>query len=108
MAIRKHLAGHVYIDAGLCIVGDPCVLRNFDGPAAAEPRSLDGRWEDVLARMPKAECEGDGAPSAGEMGFAVISTTGYGDGCYPVYAEIDDKEPGIVRRLTIDFVGCEQ
>ncbi len=108
MAIRKHLAGHIYVDAGLCIVGDPCHLRTYDGDMALEPKALDGSWADVHARQPAIMREGGNGPSIGPMGMAVICTTGHGDGRYPVYAEVDDEEPGIVRRLTIEFIGCER
>jgi hypothetical protein len=33
---------------------------------------------------------------------AVASATAYGDGCYPVYAEVDDTT-GVIKSLVIEF-----
>lgn len=52
MAIRRKVAGYIYIDAGLCIVGDPCYLRTSDGDTARETLPLDGTWEDFVGRLP--------------------------------------------------------
>lgn len=38
----------------------------------------------------------------GHSGVGVVSTSGYGDGCYPVYATIE-KETGRVKELRIQF-----
>ncbi len=41
----------------------------------------------------------------GELGnsSAVVFSTGYGDGLYPVYAEIN--EDGRVAKIVVDFIG---
>ena len=41
----------------------------------------------------------------GQLGFgtAVVFSTGYGDGSYPVYAEFDEN--GRVAKVVIDFLG---
>lgn len=39
----------------------------------------------------------------GFEGLGVVSSTGYGDGVYPVYAEIDDRTKR-VKSITIDFM----
>jgi len=36
---------------------------------------------------------------------AVAFTTGYGDGCYPVYAEFNDE--GRIAKIVIDFIEDE-
>jgi hypothetical protein len=39
----------------------------------------------------------------GHEGLAVVSGTGYGDGVYPVIADISDKS-GRVKSITIVFI----
>lgn len=45
----------------------------------------------------------DGEEKAGELanGLAVVSSTGYGDGCYPVYAT--ENEDGYIVKIEILF-----
>jgi len=49
----------------------------------------------------------DGEDSAGELenGLAVVASTGYGDGCYPVIADIQD---GVIHSLTIQFIDPDE
>jgi hypothetical protein len=100
MTTKKHLVGHIGIDAGMCIVGDPCYLRTFNDDSPSVVLPLDGTWGEFLERLPKPFREIGGASS---IGHAVISSTGHGDGLYPVYVETDAKNPAFIKRLIIDF-----
>jgi len=100
MTTKRQLVGRIGIDAGMCIVGDPCYVRTFDDDSTGETLPLDGTWDEFLKRLPEEFRENGGAAS---VGYAVIASTGHGDGLYPVYAEIDTKTPDLIRRLIIDF-----
>jgi hypothetical protein len=94
--------GTIGVDAGLCMIGDPCYV--IDRPLGK------GSWDAFLdARTPQDE---DAAHWELETSMAVergrkfpcglLVTTGDGDGEYPVYAKIED---GRVRKVIIDFGG---
>lgn len=81
------LAGRVGIDAGTIYVGEPLLpMPDEWGNELYEehPNDQDGRW--------------------GSAGITV--STGYGDGCYPVWVQIDEAS-GRVVGLHIDFMDEE-
>jgi hypothetical protein len=96
--------GTIGVDAGLCYVGDPCYV--IDNVLGAKP------WGDFLDAMYAGSPEGADAPhwtvhsttAHGTRTFAagIVTTTGEGDGEYPVYAKIRD---GRVRQILVDFGG---
>jgi hypothetical protein len=96
--------GSFSVDSGQAIVGDPCYLDDWE------------LWNDKSEPFDKHE------EKAGEYGYlgacgvtlkkgygtlgmssAVAFSTGYGDGVYPVYAQID--EDGRIAMVVIDFMG---
>lgn len=96
------LIGHFSVDSGQAMIGDPCYLDNWDTnkfdefdtyPAHAGKYSYLGACEATLTN------------NHGELGMAtaVVFSTGYGDGLYPVYAEMNDE--GRIARVIIDFIG---
>jgi hypothetical protein len=100
MALKK--IGVVGVDAGLVIIGDPGYLIH------TEPENTLGKdWEEFCDLL--AEEEGPTIKQftfpLGNPGLAVVVSSGFGDGMYPVYAEVvDTKEGGKrVKRLTIEF-----
>lgn len=97
---RRKLVGHVGVDSGQVIVIDPCYLQEWkpgdymgSGPEEDPKNSYDEACK-VTTRGVRA----------GEMKTlsAVVSSTGYGDGNYPVYANLLPN--GRVASLTIKFV----
>jgi len=76
-ANNLHLIGQFSVDSGQAIVGDPCYLNN---------------WKTL-------------GKGFGQLGgsSAVAFSTGYGDGLYPVYADIN--EDGLIGLIVIDFTG---
>jgi hypothetical protein len=93
----KTKIGHVGIDAGLLYIGDPCYVKHAIGSQH--------HWGEFLDTLYKSHPDGENAPhwQLGQ-GIAVVTTTGYGDGLYPVYAEVRD---GRVMSVTIQFDGGE-
>ena len=84
--------GEVGVDAGLCWIGDPTYLHG-DPPA-----EWGKTWRDFLDTLREKEKE-KGYPlpvqfnyDLGHAGLGVCSSTGFGDGVYPVFAQVVDKD----------------
>ncbi len=92
----KKKIGFIGVDAGLCWIGDPCYV------FGEEADSKWNTWEEFIETID----EQDGPTTQqykfkmGHAGLGILVSTGWGDGCYPVFAEI---EQGRVKRVTIDF-----
>jgi Protein of unknown function (DUF4241) len=94
------LAGYFAVDSGQAMVGDPCYLSDWD-------TNKDDEWE-LEGKIGQYSYQGASATtianSFGELGnSAVVFSTGYGDGLYPVYVQINDD--GRVSKVVIDFEG---
>jgi hypothetical protein len=97
------LIGKFGVDSGQAMIGDPCYLESWE------------TWDDKVQDFndhPQHKgkysylgaCNTTIENSYGELGHAtaVVFNTGFGDGLYPVYAQINE---GIVEKIVIDFVG---
>jgi hypothetical protein len=95
------LAGHFAVDSGQAMVGDPCYLDNWD-TNKNDDWNVDGKQGQYSYHGASATTI---ANSYGELGngTAVVFNTGYGDGLYPVYVQINDD--GRVSKVVIDFEG---
>lgn len=109
--ITGTLIGHVAVDSGQIMIVDPCYI-NADFPKEFDPGQL-GEFDDSPTQ-PSYEMNYDGCCNAslnkngyGQLGnnfsdtLGFVSRTAYGDGVYPVYADIDRN--GTVKSITIDF-----
>jgi hypothetical protein len=98
----KKVIGHIGVDAGLCYIGDPCYLvgreLGADYDAFYTTYLNDDRqeqaWTVPYSNIPEA-------PGRATPVRAVVVGTGFGDGMYPVEAEIDSD--GRVRKVIINF-----
>ncbi len=94
-------AGSIGVDSGQAMVGDPCYLDNWD-------TNKNDSWE-LEGKEGQYSYQGASATTIasnyGELGIAsaVVFSTGYGDGVYPVYVQIN--EDGRVAKVVIDFEG---
>ena len=94
-------AGSFGVDSGQAMVGDPCYLDNWD-------TNKNDEW-DIDNKVGEYSYQGASATtianSYGELGLstAVVFNTGYGDGLYPVYVQLN--EDGRVSKVIIDFEG---
>ena len=97
------LIGEFAVDSGQAIVGDPCYLdewQKWDGEVPFDEHvNKKGEYGYLGA------CEATLNQGYGVLGSAsaVAFSTGYGDGLYPVYAQINDD--GRVALVVIDFTG---
>lgn len=93
--------GTVGVDAGMLYLGDPCYV--IDAELGKKP------WDEFLRELYASRPEGNGASywiATGKTGWrsfpaGVVVTTGYGDGEYPVFAEINEE--GRVMSVTVNF-----
>jgi len=90
--------GEIGVDAGLCWIGDPCYVLHTE-----PPKSIGRDWAAFCNILHKA-AQGPTAKQfnydLGHPGLGVVVSTGYGDGVYPVYAEIRD---GRIAKVWVDF-----
>lgn len=94
-------AGSFGVDSGQAMVGDPCYLDNWE-TNNNESWELDGKVGQYSYHGASATTI---ASNYGELGIssAVVFSTGYGDGVYPVYVKLNDD--GRVGMVVIDFDG---
>ena len=95
------LAGHFGVDSGQAMVGDPDYLDAWD-------TNKNDDWN-LEGKVGQYSYQGATATTLefnyGQVGRfnAVVFSTGYGDGLYPVYVQMN--EDGRVSKVVIDFEG---
>lgn len=97
--------GTVGVDAGLCYLGDPCYVIGKELGRMEWGEFLDKMYESDPVNRDNAMHWTVSAPfpnpAAGEFRAGIVVSTGYGDGEYPVFAEINDE--GRVMSVTVRF-----
>tara|TARA_R100000781_G_scaffold1721_1_gene2908 strand:- start:673 stop:948 length:276 start_codon:yes stop_codon:yes gene_type:complete len=91
MSKSEIVVGHVGVDSGTILITDPCYIKeDYDYKQVVEP-VYQNLWSHTL------------------KGLGFITTSGYGDGYYPVYATVrEDKDWGArVESITIRFMEGE-
>jgi hypothetical protein len=98
------LVGHFSVDSGQAMVGDPCYLDDWS-TNEGDDWNLEGKAGEYSYHGASATTIEN---NYGELGLAkaVVFSTGFGDGIYPVYAELTDE--GQVARIVIEFIGEEE
>jgi len=93
--------GSFGVDSGQAMVGDPCYLDQWSTDEGVE-WNLEGKIGNYTYQGASATTL---ANDAGELGIgsAVVFSTGYGDGYYPVYVQYN--EDGRISKVVIDFEG---
>jgi hypothetical protein len=115
------LIGQFFVDSGQAMIGDPCYLdewKHWDSGSDIpfeEHENRNGEYGYLGAANATLSKNGYGVLGTGVIegtgitgtnaGSAVVFSTGYGDGVYPVYADID--EDGRVARIVIEFITDE-
>ena len=93
-------AGMFGVDSGQAMVGDPCYLDDWDTNKNDE-WNLEGKEGQYSYHGASATTL---SKQFGSLGFnAVVFSTGYGDGVYPVYVKLNGD--GRVSMVVIDFEG---
>jgi len=96
----RKLVGRIGVDAGLCWIGDPCYV--FD-PQNPRPKAFGESWDDFCDALNDQTTKFN--YDMGHEGLGVCVSTGYGDGTYPVYVDIED---GRVKSVTVEFFEDEE
>ncbi len=101
------LIGHFSVDSGQAMVGDPCYLDEWE-PWNDKADKFEEHVNKAGEYSYLGACGVTLKEGYGQLGngSAVAFSTGYGDGYYPVYAEIDDD--GRIAKVVIDFIGHDE
>ena len=83
---KGELIGHCGVDSGQILLIDPCYVYKDEYGSGGD--------YDECCRITLSE-------GAGQTELGVVTSSGYGDGVYPVYAEKDGN--GRVKQVTILF-----
>lgn len=90
--LKRVLLGHVGVDSGQIMISDPCYVKDFNDSEDFNPARADDE-----GNYPYSYNGSCGATLSDAMGgqlgaiHGVVSSTGYGDGCYEVWATIGDS-----------------
>ena len=92
--------GSITVDSGQAIIGDPCYLDEWKFWDDKEPFDNYPQHKGEYGYL--GSCNATLTDGFGNLGLAnaVAFTTGYGDGMYHVYGELDGKR---VLKVVIDF-----
>jgi hypothetical protein len=100
---KKTLIGEIGVDAGVCWIGDPCYILGGD-----RPKEIGKDWDGFCKSLDEKGMYNGKKQTAqfnydlGHAGLGVATSTGYGDGCYPVYATFNDE--GRVAKIEVEFI----
>ena len=101
MKNNREFIGEIGIAAGLCWIGDPCYVFGEN-----RPKEIGKDWKGFCSALKeKGMYEKQTAQfnyDLGHAGLGVATSTGFGDGCYPVYATFD--KDGRVAKIEIEFI----
>ena len=98
------LIGQFSVDSGQAMVSDPCYLEDWK-PWDSEVDNFESHANKEGEYGYLGACNATLGKGFGELGQgkSVVFQTGYGEGLYPVYANIN--EDGRVGLIVIDFTG---
>jgi hypothetical protein len=99
MMADKVLLGHFSVDSGQVMIGDPTYLDDFKNDDYKED-GLQNEYSYSGACATTTTKQNGGELLANGVSLAVVSSTGMGDGIYPVHAI---KENGRIKEITIKF-----
>jgi hypothetical protein len=97
------LVGHFSVDSGQAMIGDPCYLDEWN-TNKDEEWNLEGKENQYSYQGASATTLKMDAGTLGDS-TAVVLSTGYGDGTYPVYVHYN--EDGRILMALIDMSGDE-
>jgi len=101
----RRFIGVIGVDAGLCWIGDPCYILHTAEP----PKAIGNSWEefcDILHEDNRYPTCKQFCYDLGHAGLGMVVSTGYGDGTYPVYAEVN--EDGRIARVCVEFIAEDE
>ena len=88
--------GVISVDSGLCWIGDPCYILHKENP----PKDIGENWNGFCNKLTNKDIR-QFYHNAGHVGLGICTSTN-GDGCYPVFANINKK--GEITSIKIKFI----
>ena len=103
----KTVIGHVPVDSGQIMIVDPCYVLDGDVDFADDHKTVitDNPYSRACAASMSDEKAAPFSTHGGMQTDAVCTSSGWGDGFYPVYVEYDND--GRVARITVDFTDID-
>ena len=100
--MSKKYIGSFGVDSGQVLIGDPCYLKDWDNNDGVEFNKYP-EYAGKYSYLGSCNATLENETQAGELGgfLAVVATTGYGDGMYPVYATYNSDNR--ISKITIEF-----
>lgn len=98
--MERKLIGKIDVDSGLVWIGDPCYTLHKDEEERNE--TIGRTWEDFCCKMDDYLIKSFSYYENGREGLGICTSTLYGDGTYPVFAEMKKGE-NRPSRIIIDF-----
>ena len=92
---KTKIIGYCAVDSGQIMLIDPCYLSYWKDTESDDKNAQ----EESYATACKLTLSKEQAGQIGDC-YAVVTTSGYGDGCYPVYASYQE---GRIKSVTIKF-----
>jgi len=102
------------VDSGQVIIMDPCYIDGHWKKDGKTGMYGGGTYEDCCNLILSKKKYGELKYASGHKGLGVVSTTGFGDGYYPVYATIKNypyftkgnkkHDDWRTSRITIEFI----
>jgi hypothetical protein len=99
---KRELLGYFGVDSGQVMITDPCYIEGWWEIQDKNPEQLK-KYPHLADYSLQGACKKTLSKKKGGMlgkGSAVVSSTGYGDGEYKVYAT---KKDGCIKKLEIEF-----
>lgn len=104
--MKRIKIGTVGVDSGLVWIGDPCYILHTDTKDAEKLHNRIGRsWVEFCDKLSGIKHTSFKYLSRDREGLGMAVYTPYGDGEYPVYAEVDEGEN--ILKITIDLAQDE-
>jgi len=97
--------GSFAVDSGQAMVGDPCYLDGWK-TNEGEEWNLEGKVGQYSYQGASATTLENTGTMELSSGKAVVFSSGYGDGLYPVWAQFDND--GRIAKIVIDFISDEE
>ena len=102
---KTKLAGFCGVDSGQIMVIDPCYAFK-DNYFGIDDQPTGGNY-DAICRVSIADTFGEfPLPANGYSGnVGVVTSSGYGDGKYPVFVDVNDDGRVVELRIAFDGIG---
>lgn len=109
----EKLIGHIGVDSGQVLITDPCYVESWedtdfsgDTVEADEKGLFPYGYTGACSATLSDKQAGALRFAMGHEGAGVVTSTGYGDGSYPVYATFSDEDEWgtRVKSIRVEFI----